>query len=120
MKPFVALWDTGATHSMITQAVVDACGLVSTGLTRVNHAQGTSQVETFVVNIRLPNDVTFPTIRVTKGVLRGGPEVLIGMDIIGAGDFAITNPNGNTKLSYRYPSLANIDFAEEDARGSAS
>ena len=30
--PFEAIWDTGATQSAITQKVVDACGLIPTGI----------------------------------------------------------------------------------------
>ena len=37
-------------------------------------------------------------------------EILIGMDIIGLGDFAITNKNNKTTLSFCLPSLAEIDF----------
>lgn len=32
---FQALWDTGATASVITQKVVDACGLKPTGVRKV-------------------------------------------------------------------------------------
>ena len=41
-------------------------------------------------------------------------DVLIGMDIITLGDFAITNFGGKTVMSYRYPSVCTIDFAKED------
>ena len=40
--------------------------------------------------------------------------MLIGMDIISKGDFAITHPGGHTKFSFRVPSQADIDFAVED------
>jgi hypothetical protein len=115
MAPFTAIWDTGATASVITQAVVTACGLISTGMTNVFHAQGMSQAQTFLVNIRLPNGVLFHGIRVTQGDLTGA-DMLIGMDVIGVGDFAVTQPNGRTKFSFRVPSQADIDFVEEDTR----
>ena len=67
----------------------------------------------YSVNIELPNEVVFPGLLVTLGDFLGG-DVLIGMDIIGAGDFAVTNQNGITKFSYRYPSSADIDFVRED------
>ena len=51
-------------------------------------------------------------IEVMSEELTGGFEVLIGMDIIGAGDFAVTNSNGKTVMSYRYPSIERIDFVE--------
>ena len=42
-----------------------------------------------------------------------GPHtnLLIGMDIIEKGDFAVTNHNGETVLTYRFPSSELIDFS---------
>ena len=37
-------------------------------------------------------------------------EVLIGMDIIGMGDFGITNYDNKTTWSFRIPSIGEIDF----------
>jgi hypothetical protein len=37
-------------------------------------------------------------------------DAIIGMDIIAKGDFAITGKSGNTKFSFRMPSIADIDF----------
>lgn len=42
-----------------------------------------------------------------------GTDVLIGMDIITAGDLAITNHNGRTTFSFRVPSCEEIDFVGE-------
>jgi len=113
MVPFVAIWDTGATGSVITQAIIDSCSLVPTGMALMHHAQGSSQVETYLVNIGLPNGVLVYGVRVTKGELPGGGDMLIGMNIISKGDFAVTNFNGITKFSFRFPSVAHIDFAED-------
>ena len=112
LVPFKALWDTGATNSVISQKVVDGCGLSPTGVQKVYHAYGEANVETFSVNIELPNRVEVQGLRVTKGQLTGA-DVLIGMDIINKGDFAVTHPNGNTKFSFRFPSQADIDFVAE-------
>lgn len=109
----MAIWDTGATGSVITQAVIDKCGLAPTGVTNVHGVHGISAAETYLVNIGLPNSVMFPGVLVTKGELPSGAEMLIGMDIIGAGDFAVTNAQGLTKFSYRTPPVEHIDFVEE-------
>lgn len=77
---------------------------------------GSSQAETYLVNIGLPNKVVFSGVRVTKGRLTDEADVLIGMDIINGGDFAVTNLNGVTKFSFRFPSIAHIDFVEEAKR----
>ena len=113
MLPFIAIWDTGATNSAVTQDVIDACGLVATGLTTVHHVDGSTDTETYLVNIGLPNKVAFVGVRVTKCKLPGDAKVLIGMDIISQGDFAVTNFGGTTKFSFRVPSGAHIDFVRD-------
>ncbi len=85
------------------------------GATAISHAQGTTQdVEVFLVNIGLPSGVEISGLRVAKVVLRDA-DVLIGMDIINHGDFAVTNRDGRTKFSFRIPSQADIDFVAEDS-----
>ena len=112
----MATWDTGATNSVITRSVIDACGLKPIATTSVSHAQGIARdVEVFLVNVRLPNGVAFRLLRVTAGELRG-TDALIGMDIINQGDFAVTNRDGVTKFTFRVPSQADIDFVAEDRR----
>ena len=108
---FRAIWDTGATHSVISPKVVMACNLKSTGRGIAHYADGSSKiVQEFLVNIGLPNEVVFSSIRVTLGGFTGG-DVLIGMDIISQGDFAVTNFNQKTVFSFRAPSREIIDFA---------
>ena len=69
-----------------------------------------------MINIGLPNRVAFPSVLAIKSTLPAGADVLIGMNIINEGDFAVTNLNGVTKFSFRVPSKTHIDFAEEDTR----
>ena len=122
LVPFSAIWDTGATNSAISQKVVDACGLVPTGYATIQHARGREpNVPTFLVNIMLPNDVGFPGLQVSLGQFgeADDADLLIGMDIIGRDDFAVTNRDNKTKFSFRYPSLADIDFVAESVRANA-
>lgn len=97
----MAIWDTGATHSVITQNVVNTC---------------VSPANTYLVNIGLPNGVAFGNLEVTLGSLPTGAHMLIGMDIISMGNFSVTNVGGKTVFSYRYPSIKTIDYAEEARR----
>ena len=110
---FKAIWDTGATSSVITQQVIDACNLQPTGIAEVHGVHGKDFSETYLVNIVLQSGVGFPNIQVTKGKLTG-VDVLIGMDIITRGDFVITNQGGNTICSFRTPSQTTIDFVQEE------
>lgn len=45
--------------------------------------------------------------------IAGNTDILIGMDIITLGDFAITNVGGKTVFSFRTPSTKMIDYVEE-------
>ncbi len=118
LKEYVSIWDTGATHSAITERVVSDLGLKPTGLAEVRHADGKSSVNTYLIGIALPNGLAFSQVRVSQVNLipddnqkdEDQPQLLIGMDIIGMGDFAVTNFNGNTLLSFQIPSSERIDF----------
>lgn len=109
---FKAAWDTGATNSVISNRAVDRRELIPTGFTEVFQVNGPPFVaNTYLVRIKLPNDLEFHNILVTSSDLEeDDADVLIGMDIISQGDFAITHPSGQTKFSFRFPSEADIDF----------
>jgi predicted aspartyl protease len=107
-----ALWDTGASGSVITKNVADKLGLKPNGKALVHHANGESAVNTYLIGIMLPNNVVFSALIVTEGILNG-MDVLIGMDIISKGDFCISNFKGNTKFTFQVPSTHDIDFVEE-------
>ena len=110
---FTAIWDTGATNSVITQGVVDACGLRPTGMAKVQGFNSVSDCEVYLVNIILPNNVGIAQVRVTKGGIPSGADILIGMDIIVRGDFSVTNKNGITVFSFRIPSQVHTDYVKE-------
>jgi hypothetical protein len=107
-----AIWDTGAMGSVISTNVVKALNLKSTGKARVFHADGQSIVDTYLVNILLPNNVGFSSLRVTEGQLND-TDVLIGMDIISQGDFSVTASQGKTKFSFQLPSTHDTDYVKE-------
>ena len=106
---FRALWDTGADGSVISNSVVAALELIPDGKIRVYHADGMSLVNTYTVDLRLPSGVVFRKLMVTSGDLKD-MDVLIGMDVISMGDFAITASHGVTRFSFQIPSTHDIDF----------
>lgn len=111
-KHFKGIWDTGATNSVITTEVISALGLKQVGVVQVDTPSDTILAKRYLVNMRLPNKVRFSAIPVTEGKLKDA-NALIGMDIINHGDFAITNKNGATWMTFQIPSTQRIDFVAE-------
>ncbi len=107
------IWDTGASNTVITQNVVDALGLKSTGITLTNTvSERNKKSETYIIDIKLKDDLTIFGIKVTVGTILDTIDCLIGMDIINRGDFSITNFNGKSCMSFRIPSLHEIDYCK--------
>lgn len=113
VKKYSAIWDTGATKTAITSKVVNDLNLKPIGKAFVNHADGRSEQFVCLISLFLPNNAIVPSVSVTEAKLLGNEDLLIGMDIIGMGDFAITNHNNKTTFSFRIPSLKEIDFVED-------
>lgn len=110
-RKYRAIWDTGATSTVITRKVVDECSLKPIGMTQSHTAGGKiDNCPVYLVSVFLPNFVVFHNLRVVEGQINDNENILIGMDIICNGDFAITHHNGKTKFTYRYPSVESIDF----------
>ena len=113
-RRYGALWDTGATHSCVTPKVVNQLGLKPSGLMmKMGSAFASKETKTYLVDLILPNGVRFPKWRVAEIADNNDWNVIIGMDIIQTGDFAITNKENRTVCSFRMPSLARIDFVED-------
>lgn len=111
-KSYEAIWDTGATDTVITQKVVDECSLSPTGVVQVHTAAGKTRSNSYLVNVWLPNRMIIQNVKVTLGELQDNVEVLIGMNIINQGDFVVTNKGGKTVFSFRIPSVECIDFVK--------
>lgn len=112
-KKYVALYDTGATHTAISPQVVQELNLPTIRAKNVGVGGGFITTTGHLVNIRLPNNVTIATVEVAKMVIPSGENVLIGMDILGLGDFAVTHLRGKTVFSFCIPSRKCIDFVQE-------
>lgn len=107
-----ALWDTGATNSSITSSFARKLNLSPISFTQCHHAQGVSTVPVYLLNIYLPNNVAIEALKVSEIADAEGFEVLIGMDVITLGDFSITNFLGKTCVSFRIPSIEEVDYVE--------
>jgi hypothetical protein len=108
-----ALWDTGASRSAITPAVVADLALIPVGTEVVNHFGGSSTKPTYLVNLYLPNAVGFAGIVVTECQQTAHFGFILGMEIIARGDLSITNFANQTWVSFRVPSMGGIDYVQE-------
>jgi len=106
---FRAIWDTGAVRTVISKKVVQTLGLQPRGKVVMYHANGISHVNTYFTNLLLPNKMEVQILQVMEGDL-ADTDILLGMDVIGLGDFALTSHNGNTLFSYSQPQQYEIDF----------
>ena len=100
-----ALWDTGATHSVIDHRFVPRLAS-SLGVRSHNKAKATTVVgksviaDLYWVRIGLPNNIS--ELAEVSALDLGPDDVLIGMDIIAKGDMAIC---GGKLFSFCSPSL---------------
>jgi hypothetical protein len=109
------IWDTGATDSAITKEFADLIGLNVVSYTTVQSAHTTQDVPVYNVTMTLHNKNITKTFNVTECCRLSNDSsinVLIGMNIISMGDFAISNFNGKTVMSFRMPSIQSIDFVK--------
>lgn len=110
----LALWDTGATRTCISEEVVKKLELIPTGKMNIKTPAGSGQVNAYLLNIILPNNVRIPDVMVCDSEIGSqGIGVLIGMDIINIGDFAVSNYQNNTVFSFRIPSRKKTDYVME-------
>jgi hypothetical protein len=93
--------------------VVEELQLSSIGARNVGVGGGFLTTTGHLVNFGLPNRVMFGMLPVAKLIVPGGVDVVVGMDILGNGDFSVTHHNGKTTFSFCYPSLKEIDFVAE-------
>jgi predicted aspartyl protease len=110
---YKALFDTGATHSVISPKVVADLKLPSIGITNVGVGGGKLTTTSHLVNFGFPNRVMFSMFRVAALTVRDDADAAIGMDILGRGDFAVTNHGGKTTFSFCCPPRREIDFVGE-------
>lgn len=112
--PVTAQWDTGATGTCISKSLVSKLKLNPTGMIQVHTPSGVGIMNKYMIDIILNNEVVVKNVPVMDSEIGNqGIDVLIGMDIITIGDFAVSNYRGKTQFTFRIPSQANIDFSKE-------
>ena len=109
--PVTAQWDTGATGTCISKGIVSRLNLQPTGMINVQTPSGIGTMNKYMVNLILNNEVTILNLPVMDSEIGNqGIDVLIGMDIISMGDFAVSNFDGKTQFSFRIPSQEHVEY----------
>jgi len=105
-----ALWDTGANITFINEKIINKFNLkpIGDGFTDTL-SENRLPTKQYRINLILSNNINFPNIEVACGYTKTC-DILIGMDVISQGDFAISNYNGKTKMVYRKPSMGEFGY----------
>ncbi|TKZ35662.1 retroviral-like aspartic protease family protein [Brachyspira catarrhinii] len=107
-KKYKAIWDTGATNTVITPKVLNELSLTIVDTTTIIGVNSkTEDIEVALFNLLLPNNVSIKEVRGSVCTIGGDSDILIGMDIIKFGDFAISNGGGQTLFSFAIPPFEN-------------
>lgn len=109
-----SIWDTGASCTLISKQYATQIGLIPSGKTTITGVNHTTEENTYLVNVYLPNKVCLTYVQIAEApALSDDAGMLIGMDIIGSGDFSVFTEDGKTVMSYRFPSVGGADFVRE-------
>jgi len=110
-----ALWDTGATHTAISDRLAAEMQLPSEDFVRVSTASGILRVPVYLIQLGLPNHFVFEEVEAVEFAYSDDDDcdLIIGMDVMTQGDLGITNFEGKTVFSFRIPSLHRVDFEAE-------
>ena len=112
------IWDTGATGSAITKSVAKNLKLIPIGKMIVCGIHGAKEVNSYPIKIeplgKADVDIAVMATECDELSADSSVGVLIGMDIISKGDFAVSNFNNSTIMSFRIPSLQTIDFGTSE------
>ncbi len=110
-----ALWDTGSTCSVVVSRIINELGLVHHRIVENQYLGGNGNNPIYNTKFSLGNNFEINEVIevMAVGYIDDTCEVMIGMDIIGLGDFSVCGKNGNICMSFRYPSLHTIDYQRD-------
>lgn len=98
-----AIWDTGATSSMISKKIAEKLKLHSTGKIKISGVHGVVESNTYVVDFIFCNGFEITGVHVSEADNGGGFDVLIGMDIIAKGKLIVDGINNDCYVSFIFP-----------------
>lgn len=94
-----ALWDTGATVTVVSEILVNQLGLIPTGVKKVAGYDGKPVLRNvYKVDIMIDADMRFSVNAIEAPLIT--TDILIGMDIIVQGDFCLERRNDDQILRF--------------------
>ena len=101
--PAKAIWDTGATSSMVSAALAKKLTLQPVGTVQIAGVHGVQNAKCYSIDIVFGNKFTIPAVKVSEASDFGGFDMLIGMDIIGKGKMLIDGTENKLKVCFQFP-----------------
>ena len=109
-----ALWDTGAGISAITPEIQKRLKATTIDKKAISGIHNTQIVDVVYITLELPNHVIKKNMKVVVCNITSNVGMILGMDIISMGDFAISNGNNQTLISFAVPPFKEkIDFSKQ-------
>lgn len=108
MNSYRCLFDTGASHSAISKTVASTLTSKLDVISKVVSPNAVADTALYSVDILLPNNVVLSNVIVSE--IENPIDIIIGLDVIGLGDFALSSRNGHPFLSFSYPHRLVIDL----------
>ena len=95
-----AIWDTGATSSMIAANVAKHLSLTPTSTVAIAGVHGIKDAPCYYVDVLFDNGALLRDIKVAEASNVGGFGLLVGMDIIGKGVFRVDGTNNYLQVDF--------------------
>jgi prophage DNA circulation protein len=96
-----AIWDTGATTSLVNDKIVKSLQLKEIGIAQVKHVAGATAFPIHLAAIEIEGGMKITEHRLVSFPSIHAFDMIIGMDIIVLGKFCIENEHGNTVFSFK-------------------
>lgn len=107
-------WDTGSTYSCISPELANQLNLQPLNVDDLHTPYGIKRSKVYEIDILINKQFTYGIqVMENPNIHEDNVDLLIGMDIISEGDFAISTYEGKTSFSFRIPSKGLIDFTKE-------
>jgi hypothetical protein len=97
-----AMWDTGATMSLVNDKIIKDLQLKEICITKVKHVAGTETFPVYTAAIEIQGGMIINEHRLVSFPSIHAFDMIIGMDIITLGRFCIENNDGNSVFTFTH------------------